>query len=129
MTAFYVYVAPPNQVATIHKSECPHCRAGRGQTGAPKKPTTTKWSESHPTKEAALRYAKASGMKSISQKTATPYLITNRSRGLSCLGKASPFPSRRFPTEELGLRTQPRVTIHAWIKTQASELIAVMAQA
>jgi len=57
LTGYWVFAAHLNQWATVHRAGCSHCRAGRGQEGAPAKRTTTDWFGPFTSREAAFARA------------------------------------------------------------------------
>ncbi len=63
--SYYVYAAYPNQWATVHKAECPHCRGGRGQTDRKGKLKTTDWFGPYSTREEAFERASRTGLKVV----------------------------------------------------------------
>jgi hypothetical protein len=65
-TGYWGYAAYPNQWATVHRAGCSHCRAGRGQEGAPAKRTTTDWFGPFTSREAAFARAARTGLETVS---------------------------------------------------------------
>lgn len=63
---FYVFLAPPNNCATIHKGQCSHCNEGKGQNRPePKQNVATEWLGPYGTREEAFAVAQQSGLRAI----------------------------------------------------------------
>jgi hypothetical protein len=64
---YYVFSAPTNQYATVHKGACPHCKNGKGQRRplGPKANLATEWLGPYSTSEEAFATARASGLKNV----------------------------------------------------------------
>jgi hypothetical protein len=63
--SYYVYAAYPNQWATVHKGDCPHCNEGRGQEGLGGKLKTTDWLGPYTTREEAFDRARSTGLRTV----------------------------------------------------------------
>jgi hypothetical protein len=59
--SYHVFEAPPQNRATVHKSECPHCRSGLGQEKRKGKKVTD-WYGPYQTREEAFARADRTGM-------------------------------------------------------------------